>query len=111
MSALPSLTSSTVQTSSGGASASGFKSASAPAPIGPTFLCEQCGCMTQFLGTSRAVRLLGVSRSTIYYWMDRGWVHWRLLPSGRRVICQAALSSPAPRAVSNQNSLAAGAAK
>ncbi len=37
--------------------------------------------------------MIGVSRSTIYYWMDRGWIHWRLLPSGRRVICMSSLSS------------------
>ena len=68
--------------------------AAAPAPstLGPSFNCEQCGCTTQFLGTSRAVRLLGVSRSTIYYWMERNWIHWRLLPSGRRIICRASLS-------------------
>lgn len=68
----------------------------APAGVGATLLCEHCNCMTQFLGTSRAVRRLGVSRSTIYYWMERGWVHWRLLPSGRRVICRASLSKAAP---------------
>jgi hypothetical protein len=59
-----------------------------------TFSCEHCQKPTQFLGISRAMRLLGVSRSTIYYWMDRGWIHWRLLPSGRRVICLESLSSP-----------------
>ncbi len=56
------------------------------------FTCEQCNCETHFLGVARAVRYLGVSRSTIYYWMGRGWVHWRLLPSGRRVICLESLS-------------------
>jgi hypothetical protein len=25
--------------------------------------------------------------------MQRGLIHWRLLPSGRRVICQSSLSS------------------
>jgi predicted DNA-binding transcriptional regulator AlpA len=74
--------------------ASAAAPASAPSPVllGPSFPCEHCGCVTQFVGTSRAVRLLGVSRSTIYYWMERGWIHWRLLPSGRRIICRSSLS-------------------
>lgn len=76
--------------------------ATAPADLGPSFPCEHCGCVTQFIGTSRAVRLMGVSRSTIYYWMERGWIHWRLLPSGRRVICRAALSSGATPANSSR---------
>ncbi len=57
-----------------------------------TFPCEECKCETQCLGVARAVRYLAVSRSTIYYWMGRGWIHWRLLPSGRRVICLESLS-------------------
>jgi hypothetical protein len=32
------------------------------------------------------ILIAGVSRSTVYYWMDRAWIHWRELPSGRRVI-------------------------
>ena len=43
----------------------------------------------------RAVQVVGVSRSTIYYWMERGWIHWREVPSGRRVICEASLSRDA----------------
>lgn len=41
------------------------------------------------------ILLAGVSRSTVYYWMDRAWIHWRELPSGRRVICQESLSRQA----------------
>jgi predicted DNA-binding transcriptional regulator AlpA len=70
--------------------------ASSPPYLGPTFQCDQCKGPKQFLGVSRAVRMVAVSRSTIYYWMDRGWIHWRLLPSGRRVICLGSLSSSAP---------------
>ncbi len=65
----------------------------ASAVVGPTFQCEQCRSLSQFVGIPRVVRMIGVSRSTIYYWMDRGWIHWRLLPSGRRVICMSSLSS------------------
>lgn len=61
-------------------------------PCGPALLCDHCNCMSQFVSVSRAVRLVAISRSTIYYWMKRGWVHWRLLPSGRRMICWKSLS-------------------
>lgn len=84
--------------------ASSLPMSSSPA-LGPTLQCEQCKCPTQFLGVSRAVRLIAVSRSTIYYWMDRGWIHWRLLPSGRRVICLGSLSSSAGEIVPKRKSL------
>ncbi len=57
----------------------------------PIFPCEQCKCERPFLGVTRAIRFMGVSRSTVYYWMARGWIHWRLLPSGRRVVCLESL--------------------
>jgi len=78
--------------SSSVAPVSAFAKAGLPA-FGPTFLCEHCGSQTQFASISRVLRVLGVSRSTIYQWMQRGLIHWRLLPSGRRMICQASLSS------------------
>ena len=80
----------------------------AAADLGPSFPCEHCGRVTQFIGISRAVRLMGVSRSTIYYWMERGWIHWRLLPSGRRVICRAALSNGAPSVAAGRGQMPAG---
>jgi hypothetical protein len=43
----------------------------------------------------KTVLMAGVSRSTVYYWMDRAWIHWRELPSGRRIICQESLSHQA----------------
>ena len=54
--------------------------------------CEHCMRETQFLPIHFVVTFIGVSRSTIYYWMDRGWIHWRELPSGRRIICKESLS-------------------
>jgi predicted DNA-binding transcriptional regulator AlpA len=60
----------------------------------PKFLCDFCKKETQFLPICSAIRQAGVSRSTIYYWMSHGWVHWRELPSTRRVICQESLSYP-----------------
>jgi hypothetical protein len=62
------------------------------------FFCECCQTHTRFLPISRARQIAEVSRSTIYYWMDRQWVHWRELPSGRRVICEASLSRRGKRA-------------
>lgn len=59
-----------------------------------TFFCEQCSKETEFLPVFKAVKTAGVSRSTIYYWMDRSWIHWRELPSSRRVICVESLSKP-----------------
>ncbi len=82
-------------------------SATTPLAFWPTFFCEHCGCLMQFVGVARAIRLAGVSRSTIYYWMEHGWLHWRVLPNRRRVICLGSLSrfgldivrgSSAPRA-------------
>jgi hypothetical protein len=59
-----------------------------------TFFCEHCSRETEFLPVFKAVKTAGVSRSTIYYWMDRSWIHWRELPSSRRVICIESLSKP-----------------
>jgi hypothetical protein len=59
------------------------------------FFCEHCQKETHFLPIHFAVALTGVSRSTVYYWMDRRWVHWRELPSRRRVICKESLSCQA----------------
>jgi len=54
--------------------------------------CERCQKETKFLPIHAARQTAGVSRSTVYYWMKREWVHWRELASGRRVICQESLS-------------------
>jgi predicted DNA-binding transcriptional regulator AlpA len=56
------------------------------------FFCDHCQKETHFLPIHFAVALTGVSRSTMYYWMDRRWVHWRELPSRRRIICKESLS-------------------
>ena len=56
--------------------------------------CDHCKKETKFLPVCTAIALTGVSRSTIYYWMEHQWIHWRELPSGRRLICEASLSRP-----------------
>lgn len=66
-----------------------------PSPVSSrasTFYCETCSKAARFLNPSRAADVAAVSRSTIYYWMRQGWVHWRVLPSKRRVICLESLS-------------------
>ena len=59
-----------------------------------TFVCECCQKEVRFLPLRNAAVTAGVCRSTIYYWMERGWIHWRELPSGRRLICLDSLSRP-----------------
>ena len=54
--------------------------------------CETCQKETNFLPIYMVMKIAGVSRSTIYYWIDHGWVHWLELPSHRRLICEASLS-------------------
>lgn len=58
------------------------------------FFCDQCKKETHFVHIQRASKIAGVNRSTVYYWLEKDWVHWRELPSGRRVICQESLSRP-----------------
>ncbi len=59
------------------------------------FYCEQCKKERHFVPLHRAFKFAGVSRSTMYYWIDKQWVHWRELPSGRRIICEESLSHSA----------------
>lgn len=56
------------------------------------FFCQQCERETRFLPLYLARRYAGVSRTTLYYWIRRDWVHYRRLASGRRVVCQESLS-------------------
>ena len=55
------------------------------------FYCDHCSKETHFVPIHKAIRITGVSRSTIYYWIDKGWVHWVELPSARRLICEESL--------------------
>ena len=73
------------------------------------FFCDHCKKETSFLPIQFAVALTGVSRSTMYYWMDRRWIHWRELPSRRRIICKESLShAAAPDGALSQESQRAG---
>jgi hypothetical protein len=55
------------------------------------FFCQHCKRETHFVPIHKAIRITGVSRSTIYYWIDKEWVHWVQLPNLRRVICEESL--------------------
>jgi hypothetical protein len=57
-----------------------------------TFFCDVCNLEANFLSLHHAMLKASVCRSTLYYWMQHGWVHWRELPSGRRLICINSLS-------------------
>lgn len=60
------------------------------------FFCDHCKRETHFLPIYRALRITGVCRSTMYYWIEKEWVHWTELPSGRRVICEESLRRNRP---------------
>ena len=58
------------------------------------YFCDHCQKETKFLPLHSAIALAAVSRSTMYYWMEHRWIHWRESPSGRRLICESSLSRP-----------------
>ena len=70
----------------------------APAPVPSLFYatryCKTCKKQTTFLPVYFAVAFSGRSRRTIYNWMERGLIHWRPLPTGRRLICRESLILP-----------------
>jgi len=51
------------------------------------FFCDQCVKETKFLPIHFAVATTGASRSSIYRWMDRDFIHYQELPNGHRMIC------------------------
>ena len=59
-----------------------------------SLFCTECQQQTEFLQIYSAIKLLGISRSTMYYWINKKWIHWCSLPSGRRLICRNSLTVP-----------------
>ena len=55
--------------------------------ISANFFCEQCQIERKFVPIHFAGLLANVTRQTIYRWMHRGWLHWRMTQSGRRLVC------------------------
>jgi hypothetical protein len=69
-------------------------------PACATFFCPICQKETKFLHIHSAAIMSAVTPKTIYNWMDRGWVHWKEMPSGRKLICEESLGhhvNPAQR--------------
>ena len=63
----------------------------------PRSFCTKCEQLTDLITIRQAVDVAGVSRSTMYYWMKKGWVHWTEMPSRRRLICRESLfRTPTP---------------
>jgi predicted site-specific integrase-resolvase len=58
-----------------------------------SFYCDHCKRSTHFVPVYRAAEITGVSRRSIYSWIDKGLVHWTRLPSGRRMICTESLQT------------------
>ena len=58
----------------------------------PTFFCDECGTPREFVAIHKAQQIAGVSRSSIYHWIEKRWVHRRKIASGRTVICAESLA-------------------
>lgn len=56
-----------------------------------TLFCNKCHKETLHVRFQRAREIAGVSRSTLYYWLNKEWIHWKELPSGRKLVCQDSL--------------------
>jgi transcriptional regulator GlxA family with amidase domain len=59
--------------------------------LSAAFFCEQCQKETKFLPIHFALQITRVSESTVFHWMKRGWVHWRPVAGGNRLVCQDSL--------------------
>jgi predicted site-specific integrase-resolvase len=53
--------------------------------------CADCACEKEAVPIYKAMSLVGVSRRTIYNWVEKGWVHCTHLPNGRRMVCRDSL--------------------
>jgi predicted DNA-binding transcriptional regulator AlpA len=61
-----------------------------------TFVCGKCRKKTEFLTVQYVVAATGASRSSLYRWMDRGLLHYRVLPTRHRLICKESLRKIQP---------------
>jgi hypothetical protein len=62
------------------------------------FYCEHCQKETRFMPIHFAIQEIGVSRTTMYRWMQCKQVHWLEKPSGRAMICLQSLMQRAQEA-------------
>ncbi len=54
--------------------------------------CSRCQKHEKFLPVHFAAIVTGCNRSSVYRWMNNGWLHWLELPSGRRLVCVQSLT-------------------
>lgn len=59
--------------------------------------CGVCGQDADFVPIYLAAKIAAVSRSTMYYWIEKKWVHWCELASGRKIICRNSLVRDLPK--------------
>jgi predicted site-specific integrase-resolvase len=71
--------------------------------LGTIFFCEHCQKETRFMPIHFAIQEIGVSRTTMYNWMQRKLLHWVELPSGRAMICQQSLMQRARNTRDTEN--------
>ncbi|MGV8039971.1 MAG: helix-turn-helix transcriptional regulator [Thermoanaerobaculaceae bacterium] len=57
----------------------------------PRYICFRCGHETVHLSVARAADVAGVTRATMYNWINRGLVHCVVRPSGRKFVCTESL--------------------
>jgi hypothetical protein len=57
----------------------------------PRYICCRCGRETVHLSVARASEVAGVTRATMYNWINRDLVHTVVRPSGRKFVCTESL--------------------
>jgi hypothetical protein len=57
------------------------------------YSCSACRQKVGWLTVDEVGRASGMTRRTIYNWINRAWVHTRRLPNGRWLVCARSLDS------------------
>jgi excisionase family DNA binding protein len=60
--------------------------------MGAPRFCKQCRKYQKFLSIDSAAAITGCNRSSIYRWINQGWLHWHELAGGHRLVCVQSLS-------------------
>jgi predicted site-specific integrase-resolvase len=50
--------------------------------------CDACKDKVEWIHVRDVCEMTGVTRQTVCSWMNRGFLHTLLLPSGRRLVCK-----------------------
>jgi len=56
-----------------------------------TVPCPECGRSIKLVAIRTASEIVGVSRKTMYQWIDKGWVSTARIASGRQLVCLTSL--------------------